>query len=184
MGNSNENTTQRPVAIHRIYSEMGGSKVCGNFGLSTPAKLDIQECVLVSQCGQHKAKFADATKLAQKDTSIRVTHGESRGLVGNLDATAKALSGNPKASGWTWWRVVDAPEWFRDSLAQKVADRESGKATADEKKSEAKAKRTEAATRLDPDLPKFSPAASKAKAERLAKEGQGTAAASMGGLEE
>jgi len=183
METEKENTTPRPVAIHRIYSEMGGSKVCGNFGLATPAKLDIQEAVLVSQCGKHKARFSDATKLAQKDTSIRVTHGENRGLVGNLDATAKALSGNAKASGWTWWRVVDAPEWFKDSLAAKVADRESGKADADAKKAEAKAKRDEAKERLDPDLPKFGRGAAVAKRDRLAKAGQGEAAAEMGGLE-
>ena len=156
----------------------------GNFGLSTPAALEIQDATLVSVDGKHKAKFSDVAKLAQKDCAIRVTHGAERGLSGNLDATARMVSSNPKASGWTFWKVVEPPKWFKDSLAAKIADRESGKADADAVKAAMKEKRTEAATRLDPDLPKFSPAASKAKAERLAKEGQGTAAASMGGLEE
>ena len=182
MGNSKENA-MRPVAIHRVYTEAGGQAANGPFRLGTPAALAIQDCTLVSACGAHKAKFTPTDKLAQKDCAIRITHGAHRGLNGNLDATAKVVSGNPKSSGWLFWRIVDAPQWFIDSLAQKVADRESGKADADVEKAAKKAKREEAQNRLDPDLPKFSPGAAKAKAQRLAKVAQGAKAAAMGGLE-
>ena len=109
-------TKVKPVQIHRIYSEFGGSKVCGNFSLETPKKLGISETVIVSQCGQHRAKFVPTDNLAQKDTAIKITHGEFRGLSGNLDETAKKVSSDPKKSGWNFWRVIECPEWYVEKM--------------------------------------------------------------------
>ena len=155
----------KPVAIHRVYTEAGGSKVHGNFGLSTPAALEIQDSQLVSPCGKHRAVFTPVAKLAQKHTQIRITHGPERGLVGDLDATCRKVADDPKKSGWTFWRVVTPPAWYAAKLAALSAKVESEMALDSQlaKPPTAKAKKTAAAA--------------------AAAKGQGTMAAAMGGLE-
>ena len=160
MEKSTENKKVRPVAVYRIYTEGGGSKVLGNFGLKTPTALGIEETPLQSADGIHRAKFLPTANIHQKDTLIRITHGPHRGVQGNLDQTAKLISENPKSSGWTFWKSVSPPAWYVEKLAKLSA-------------------KVEAEMELNSELDEDG-----GKAAHLRSKVQGTAAASMGGLEE
>ena len=132
-----------PVRV--VYQAAGGSKKLGNFYMNTPSDMKILESVLSSPDGKTKAVFSHANH-AGKYCNIRVTHGPHRGLGGDLDATARRISGDPTTSGWLFWRIAP-PKWFAEQLEKLEAERaskDSKKATA--KKATAKKATAEKAT--------------------------------------
>jgi hypothetical protein len=117
MGKPNDKTA---VAVHKIYTAAGGKAVLKNFSLETPKKIGIEDIQLVSRDGIHKASFADSSKLAQKDCAVKVTHGPQRGLMGNLDGTSQKITSDHKTSGWNFWMVVNAPDWYIEKIAKET----------------------------------------------------------------
>ena len=127
-----------PVRV--VYQAAGGSKKLGNFYMNTPSDMKILESVLSSPDGKTKAVFSHANH-AGKYCNIRVTHGPHRGLGGDLDATARRISGDPTTSGWVFWRIAP-PKWFAEQLEKLEAER----ASKDSKKATAKKATAEKAT--------------------------------------
>ena len=118
-----------PVRV--VYQAAGGSKKLGNFYMNTPSDMKILESVLSSPDGKTKAVFSHANH-AGKYCNIKITHGPHRGLGGDLDATARRISGDPTTSGWLFWRIAP-PKWFAEQLEKLEAERaskDSKKATA------------------------------------------------------